>query len=165
MSTKIKHGPMYEVGQISGANRNLKDVCQKFPEAKYVADAHESIKILVRDQDIRQSTAGDHTNCAMAVACRHQLRATGAHIGMNTSYLVFGKLLLRFQTPESVRREIVSFDRNDDFRKGAFGLSRIIPSNRLFRQRRCKRGPHKTKAKASKRLVFRGSTMGVRTTN
>lgn len=162
MTTTIKHGPMYPIGSVKGANGLLKEVRQLFPQVEAVADSNQAVKVLVRKGHIAQATPGNPAKCAMAIASCKLFNATGAYVGRGTSYLVFGKLALRFLTPASVYRELVSFDRHDDFREGAYGLSAIYPSYRLNRKRKCKRGPHTTTEKPKKRLTFQGHTLGVR---
>jgi len=52
-------------------------------------------------------------------------------IGLTTSYIIRGNTATRYGNPETVSREIVSFDRKAGFDEGIYLLSAICPSNRL----------------------------------
>lgn len=102
-----------------------------FPRVKTVVDAKRAVHVTVRKTDCRTSTPGNHKACAMARACEREKQVDGALIGMSVSYLVKGTKATRYQTPTSVQREIVSFDRNGDFEPGAYSLVPKSPSSRL----------------------------------
>lgn len=58
----------------------------------------------------------------------------GVIISVYTAYLVKGKKATRYQLPQSVSREIISFDRGSKFYAGEYSLK--VPSVPLGPQRR-----------------------------
>jgi hypothetical protein len=62
----------------------------------------------------------------MAVACQRMFHADGMIIGKQTAYLIKGTKAVRFSLPESVRKEIVSFDRGSGFEPGEYQLSKPV---------------------------------------
>jgi CheY-specific phosphatase CheX len=89
----------------------LRIVKKFFPEVTDVEDAEKSQVIEV--------------TCAMAVACKRKYNLDGVIISVKTAYLIKGKKAKRFSLPESVSREIVSFDRDSGFAAGQYRLSKI----------------------------------------
>jgi hypothetical protein len=67
----------------------------------------------------------------MAVACKRKFHLDGVIISRSTSYLVKGTIARRFKVPESVSREVVSFDRGSGFSPGTYELQRVPPSSRF----------------------------------
>ena len=109
-------------------------VVQKFfPEVTEVVDASRNQVIEVTQQDEKTAKKKSHKTCAMAVACKRKFNLDGVVISVNRAYLVKGKKARRFTLPESVSREVVSFDRNGGFEPGEYELNKIPPSSRLDR--------------------------------
>jgi hypothetical protein len=106
------------IGSVSLAN-----VRQYFPRVERVVDADKNIKIEVNANDNSTSTIKDHKNCALAVACKRTTKADGVMISTRTAYIIHGKTAYRFRLPESVSREIVSFDRRAGFALGTYMLN------------------------------------------
>lgn len=95
-----------------------------FPKVTQVVDSRASLLVEVTPQDVHASKRKNHTECAMAVACRRMLHADGMIIGKQTVYLIKGRKAVRFGIPESVRKEIVAFDRGAPFEPGEYQLSK-----------------------------------------
>ena len=108
-----------------------RSIRRMFPEVKECVDAAQPVEISVASQDCKSAKRLDPTNCALARAAKREVKADGAIIGMSTSYLIQGTKAIRFQTPQSVQREIVSFDRHDDFEPGEYYLTPKSPATRL----------------------------------
>ena len=89
----------------------LKTVQKYFPSVKKVADAKRPLNIEVLPEDLNTAEVQKHKTCAMAVACKRAFKLDGAIFGIDTAYLILGNRATRYQLPESVSREIVSFDR------------------------------------------------------
>lgn len=102
-----------------------------FPQVKTAHDAYSPIKIRVMAKDTPNAKQKSPSSCAFAKAACRELDADGAYIGMVESCVIVGDKVIRFQTPESVRREIVSFDRHRDFRPGEYQLSAVCPGRRM----------------------------------
>jgi hypothetical protein len=95
---------------------------QKYhPNVTSIVDAKKPIAIFVTQEDCKQGTKGAPNSCAMAKAFSRDW--DGAIISKSVSYLINGTKAFRYLTPESVVREIVSFDRHQDFAPGKYGLS------------------------------------------
>src|SRR5687768_1377829 len=110
-------------------------VREHFPNVTEVVDSDESVEISVIQEDCsRSARRKDPKDCAMARALRRQGRADCAIVGLSVSYVIHGNKAVRYDTPASVGRELVSFDRNHDLAPGKYRLSRISPGRRLGAQ-------------------------------
>src|SRR5262245_42057702 len=133
-----------------------RSVKRLFPEAEFVVDANKPVNVSVNKKDCADAKELDPTNCALAKAAKRELQADGVIIGISSSYIIKGKQAIRFQTPESVRREIVSFDRHHDFAPGDYYLTPKSPSTKLGTSYR--RTPHSSgTSKNAKRKIHKGS--------
>ena len=140
---------------MSAVPRSLK---RQFPNLVKVTDAKLAVEVEVKEKDVNGATKGDATNCAMARAMCREWKADTAVIGMSYSYVIKGNTAVRYITPATVQREIVSFDRMKSFRPGKFHLAPVSPSQRLGLPHS---GPKKQKKGHSpKRAVHH--TVGVR---
>lgn len=120
-----------------GSKNAVSRVRKYFPSVNHVRDATDTIKVAVRAADSRDGKKNDPGNCALARACRRELAADGAIIGIGFSYVIKGDVATRYKTSVGVAREITSFDRHQDFAIGAdYILSRVPPASRLGRHER-----------------------------
>lgn len=108
-----------------------RSVKKLFPEVEFAFDADKPVEISVEPRDCRDGRKLMPTECALARAARRELKADSVIIGMSTSYVIRGNTAIRFATPQSVAREIVSFDRNQDFAPGDYHLAVKAPTNKL----------------------------------
>lgn len=142
-------------------NFALKNVQKFFPKVSKVSDAEEDMEIEVTDRDERTAAKKDHTQCALAVACKRSQHADGVLISVHAAYVIKGDEATRFSLPESAKREVVSFDRGAKFSPGEYVLKKPSKSQRLGA--RTERNTHATtrphKAKRRKPHV----TDGIRT--
>lgn len=138
-------------------------VQQFFPDVKEVHDADESILLKVEKKDSEAAKLRDHNHCAMAMACKRFFKARGIIIAIGTAYVIKGEGAIRYLLPESVRREIVSFDRKAGFSEGTYKLSAPWKSQRLGARAERKNpvGPKRENAK-EKVNNFRHWTEGIR---
>jgi len=102
-----------------------------FPKVKTVVDATKSVEISVNRRDCKISKRLKPSECALATAGKRELKSDGVIIGMGSSYVIRGEQAIRFETPNSVKHEIVSFDRHQDFAPGDYYLNPPSPSKRL----------------------------------
>lgn len=102
-----------------------------FPKLKYVTDSTKAVAVTVTSRDCAAGKRMVGAECALAKATRRQYNADGAVIGISFSYIIQGENAVRFTTPVTVAREIVSFDRHSDFAPGEYKLSPVSPSQRL----------------------------------
>ena len=108
-----------------------RSVHRLFPQVTSVTDATVPVEVSVAARDCKQGQQTNPSECALARAARRELKVDGVIIGLSSSYLIRGTTALRFDTPESVKREIVSFDRHGDFAPGEYYLTPKSPSCRL----------------------------------
>ncbi len=88
------------------------NIVQKFfPKVERVVDAHRNAAIEVTAKDSSSKAVRDHNACAMAVACKRKFHLDGVIISRSVAYLIKGTQARRFMLPDSVSREVVSFDR------------------------------------------------------
>lgn len=107
-------------------------IVQKFfPKVATVEDAKRGIWVEVTEQDSTSSDAKSHKSCVMAVACKRKQRADGVIISLATAYVVKGSVATRYKIPDSVSREIISFDRGASFSPGEYMLTAPTPSQKL----------------------------------
>lgn len=114
--------------RVGGALRNIQKF---FPKVMTVNDADEEVQIEVTDRDEKTAAKKDHTQCAFAVACKRAYRADGVIVSVHTAYVIKGDEATRYILPESVSREVVSFDRGAKFSAGEYSLKIPTPSQRL----------------------------------
>lgn len=105
----------------------LKVVQKFFPKVQSIVDANRNALIEVTAKDASSRAVKDHSGCAMAVACKRKFHLDGVIISRSVAYLVKGKQARRFKLPESVSREVVSFDRGSGFAPGKYELAKVPP--------------------------------------
>lgn len=110
---------------------SLEIVRKFFPEVSKVTDARSVLHVSVTRKDSNSSTVKNHKGCAMAVACKREHALDGVVISRKRAYLVKDGKATRYELPESVSREVVSFDRNAGFAAGEYQLSVPPPSSAL----------------------------------
>jgi hypothetical protein len=146
----LKIGPARPIGK---SNKMICWAAKKFPNVKTAHDAYSPIKIRLQTKDTAASKQKAADECAFARAVCREMDADGAYIGMVESCVIVDDKVIRFQTPESVRREIVSFDRHRDFRAGEYQLSAVCPKRRLGNRRKVKAPGTGLKAGEKTRVV------------
>lgn len=134
-----------------------------FPKVTSVIDATHNQAIEVTLKDASSKAVKDHKGCAMAVACKRKFHLDGVIISRSVAYLVKGKQARRFKLPQSVSREVVSFDRGAGFAPGIYALAKVPMLNR--QGARAKRDDPKRSHKSqnpNKIKRFRHLTINVR---
>ena len=126
-----------------------RSVKKLFPNVDICIDATKSVFVSVSRKDCKGAEKLNPTSCAMAIAAKRELQVEGVIIGISTSYLIKGNKAIRFATPESVQREIISFDRHQDFAPGDYYLKPKPPSMKLGMASH----PNRSKNKQAKRKV------------
>lgn len=128
-----------------------------YPLVTKVVDAKTNEAIKVTAADCAYSRKKDPASCAMAKACKRDF--DGAIISTAVAYLIQGTVAKRYKVPESVSREIVSFDRSHAFAPGDYELRAPNKHERL--------GPRQGAQPAKKRKYARvksrnHQTVGIR---
>lgn len=133
-----------------------------FPQVKQVVHAKTAVKVEVSPKDCTEGKSYQTSECALAKAARRQFKADGVAIRLTDSFVVQGDTATRFKTPESVKRELVSFDRHKDFASGTYYLS-PAPPIWANPNKKPSSGHNKGDRRSTPRIVHR--TIRVRTTN
>jgi hypothetical protein len=143
-----------------------RSITRLFPNVNKLQEARKPVAVEVTAKDVSRGKIKKHRECAMANAVCREWGADHAVIGMTYSYVIKGNTAVKFKTPDTVSREIVSFDRNKTFEPGAYHLGPVSPGLTAAAQKKAykkqsggeKVGPRKR----SKRRVFHKSSFGVR---
>jgi hypothetical protein len=99
-----------------------------FPQVKQVLLAKKPVLVEVHPKDCKDGKKLQTSECALAKATKRQFKADGVAIRMGDSFVIKGGTAIRFLTPQTVRRELVSFDRHHDFASGTYRLAAPPPS-------------------------------------
>ena len=102
-----------------------------FPNVIDLRDAKKNMYITVTKKDCAAARRKQHSDCAMAVAAKRAMNLDGVVMAINVAYLVKNNRAFRLMVPESVQREIISFDRGGGFTPGEYRLSRPTKTKRL----------------------------------
>ncbi len=115
---------------------SLARIRKSFPHVNHVVDATEDIDIKVTKVDTSSKAVRNHRECALAHACKRAMAADGAIINVTSAYVIKGDIATRYSLPESISREIVSFDREAGFEPGDYHLHTPPPSGKLGNPKR-----------------------------
>lgn len=132
-----------------------------FPQVDVVKDATKAVVVEVTAQDNNNADVKNHLTCALAIASKRVLNADGVIIGLTTSWVIKGRVAIRYHNAETATREITSFDRNAGFDTGSYLLSPAAPGARLGSVRSS--NPNR-RGNGNRKRLFRHFTRNVRTT-
>ena len=113
------------------ANHALGLVQKYFPSVTEVHDGDENMILEVTREDSSGGSVKDHNHCAFARACQRKFKARGVIVSVGTVYVIQKEGATRYTLPESVSREVVSFDRKAGFAEGEYQLIAPRKSHRL----------------------------------
>lgn len=95
-----------------------------------VVDATKKLKVTISPADVKRGDNKNPNGCAAARACVRQIEdVVAAKVHISRTYLKFRdkktkkEKWVRFGTPQSVRGEIIGFDRGGVFRAGGLQIS------------------------------------------
>jgi hypothetical protein len=131
-----------------------------FPDVTSVTDADDNTILEVSRTDSTSGTTKSHNQCAFAKACQRKFQARGVIVSLKSAYIIKKDMAIRYTVPESVSREIISFDRKGGFAEGEYQLNAPTSTNRLGARQERPEGVHIRKD-ASKRK-FKHITTGIR---
>lgn len=97
---------------------------------KPVVDATKPIIVTVTKRDVKNGQRKDPGGCAMALAAKRTCHAKSARVHVGRTYIEYDDKWVRYNTSNSLRTELVSFDRGQVFLEGDFRLSAIPPHDR-----------------------------------
>jgi hypothetical protein len=100
-----------------------------------VKDAAKPLEIVVMPGDIAKGDSKNPSNCVMAVAIKRQLHVVDTRVHLSRIYVrTAPDEWVRYAAPQSMRSEIIAFDRGGKFVPGSHTLSAIKPSIKLGRK-------------------------------
>jgi len=114
-------------------SKAVANVQRYFPKVTKVIDADTPVSVQVTSADDKAGKRYEQDVCAMAVACKRTFKVDGVIVSRKVGYLVRGDVATRYNLPESVSREVVSFDRGAGFAPGQYQMTPPEPSRRLGR--------------------------------
>lgn len=135
---------------------------QFFPQVNRVADSTKSLKVTVTERDCKNAKERKEDDCAMAHALEREVKCDGAIVRPRVAYIIRGDLAIKYQVPESVSREIVSFDRHHDFRPGEYQLSAVYKCRRSDYKGRSSRGKAGRRHNRTRTPLVAHTTDGIR---
>lgn len=138
-----------------------RSITRAFPQVTQVIHATKPVLVDVRARDCEEGKSYQTDECALAKAAKRQFKADGVAIRLSDSFVIKGKTAIRFSTPDTVKRELVSFDRHKDFAPGSYRLSPARPNWANPRKKKSDGGGGHTRN--TNKVVHR--TVRVRTTN
>lgn len=97
---------------------------------KSVVNATRKLSIHITPKDISRGNTKNPASCAAALACLRNPKIKAARVHISTTYLQMDGKWVRYRTPESLRGEIVAFDRGAKFQPGDYILRPLQPSHR-----------------------------------
>ncbi len=109
----------------------LEIVKRFYPNVESVEDSTKALVVEVTKKDTQSQAVKNHKECAMAQACKRQLKADGVVVCLSTCYIIKGTHATRYKNNESISREVVSFDRKAGFEPGIYKFAKISPTNKL----------------------------------
>ena len=127
-----------------------------------VVDARKKVHIRITADDVIKGNSKDPGACAAALACMRDLHVTQARVHVARTYVKMNGHWLRFSTPESLKSEVVAFDRGGKFMPGDYALTPMSPAGRLgaVRAKPSKNTGTHPQRKPARKVIHR--TAGVR---
>jgi excisionase family DNA binding protein len=125
-----------------------------------VVDADQPVQIVVTVDDILKAKKANSRTCALAKASSRLPGVRTGYFFRSIAYLEYKNRMVRFAIPQSLQKEIVSFDRSHIFAPGIYQLSVPVPSGR-YKKSNDKNKKSNTKAETPK-SPNRKSTVRVR---
>ena len=95
-----------------------------------VIDSPKRLVITITPKDVSKGDTKNPSTCAAAQACLRQTECSEARVHLGRTYLKMDRKWVRFHTPQSLRAEIIAFDRGAKFQPGEYTLSPMQPSHR-----------------------------------
>ena len=90
-------------------------------------DAQKPLTVNVTARDIKLAKAKNSKECALARAVKRQYSCKAAYFLRTTAWLEYPNKMVRYRLPQSVQKEIVSFDRSKMMSTGEYRLTTPEP--------------------------------------
>lgn len=96
---------------------------------KKVVDATKKIKIHITKRDATDGANKNPSSCAAARAAKRDIpECISARVHIGRVYIETEKKWIRYFTPDSLRTEIIAFDRGGEFQPGEYELKAPTPA-------------------------------------
>lgn len=113
-----------------------------------IFDAKRPINLHITAKDVSTADPKRPNSCAVAKACKRSLHALEVRVHLSRVYIRSNKMnWQRYLTPNSLRQEIIAFDRGGQFEPGVYKLGRLQPSKRVTGKAQGSRTSTQTKKK------------------
>jgi hypothetical protein len=93
-----------------------------------VYDADDPLVIEIIPADIRKRYQKHPDKCAVAEACKRELHVSEALAYRSRLYVRHGDHWKRYQMPETLRNEVITFDKGGGFTPGTYRIPTMPPS-------------------------------------
>jgi hypothetical protein len=112
-----------------------------------VVDPRGKVTLHITKADITKGNTKDPAGCAAARCIMREVpECIEARVHLGRTYIKTKDKWLRYQTPGSLRSEIIAFDRGGVFEPGVYTLCPMSPTNQLGKQQ----GSNKSQSKRVK---------------
>jgi hypothetical protein len=106
---------------------------------KKVVDAKRPAKIVITERDAKVGDNKNPSSCAAALAAKRDIpECLSARVHIGRVYIEQKDKWVRFMTPDSLRSEIIAFDRGGSFQPGEYELKAPAPSETEAGRKRAK---------------------------
>ncbi len=96
---------------------------------KKVVDATKPATIHITKHDAKVGDNKNPSGCAAAIAAKRDIAdCLSARVHIGRVYIEQKNKWIRYQTPDSLRSEIIAFDRGGSFQPGVYQLRPVAPS-------------------------------------
>ena len=93
---------------------------------KRVVNAKKAATIKITPRDVANGDTKDPGGCAAAKAAKHSIEeCISARVHIGRVYIETPKQWIRYNTPDSLRTEIIAFDKGGSFQPGEYELKPI----------------------------------------
>lgn len=108
---------------------------------KPIVDSTEDLVVHVTRDCVRRAKPMDPTQCAVAKALTKEKGVVSARVQLTRTWIEYPTKIVRYITPESAAREIVSFDRRAGFDTGDYRLKAPSQHDRIGQRRKSRLKP------------------------
>lgn len=97
-----------------------------------IVDGKKKLRITITDADVRKGINKKPGSCAAALCLMREYHCIEARVHLSRTYLRFdAKRWVRYETPRSLRDQIVRYDTNNKFDPGDYEIKPFHPSRQL----------------------------------
>ena len=93
-----------------------------------IEDSASPVLVTVTNHDVVNAKKKDSKDCAFSRAALRVPGVLGAYFFLKTAFLEYKDKIVRFTLPQSVQKEIVSFDRAQILAPGIYQMSAVSPA-------------------------------------